>query len=141
MKRRGFIAALTGAAAWPLDGYAQKPEQIRRVGVLMSPPESSPVAQASVTAFVQALRGLGWVEGENIRIDYRFAAGDPTHFKTYAAELVGISPDAILTGGRGVAAADAHDTDRLHGRGRSRRPGLCSEPRAARRQHHGIRRQ
>jgi putative ABC transport system substrate-binding protein len=78
MKRRGFIAALTGAAAWPLDGYAQKPEQIRRVGVLMSPPVSSPVAQASVTAFVQALRGLGWVEGENIRIDYRFAAGDPT---------------------------------------------------------------
>jgi putative ABC transport system substrate-binding protein len=71
----------------------------------MSPPESSPVAQASVTAFLQALSGFGWVEGKNIRIDYRFAAGDPTLFKTYAAELVGLSPDAILTGSSAAVAA------------------------------------
>jgi len=49
-----------------------------------------------VTAFAQALARLGWIEGKNIRIDYRFAAGDPALFKTYAAELVGLSPDAIL---------------------------------------------
>ena len=49
-----------------------------------------------MTAFAQALGRFGWVEGKNIRIDYRFAAGDPTLFKTYAAELVGLSPDAIL---------------------------------------------
>ena len=51
-----------------------------------------------MTAFAQALERLGWVEGKNIRIDYRFAAGDPTLFKTFAAELVGLSPDAILAG-------------------------------------------
>jgi putative ABC transport system substrate-binding protein len=103
--RREFIAALGAAAAWPLAGRAQQPERIRRVGVLISPPESSPVARASVTAFAQALKGFGWVEGKNIRIDYRFAAGDLTLFKTYATELVGLSPDAILTGSSAAVAA------------------------------------
>ena len=100
MKRRAVLTALGGAAAWPLAGHAQQPERIRHVGVLISPPESSQLAQAYVTAFVQALRRFGWVEGQNIRIDYRFAAGDPKLFKTYAAELVGMSPDAILTARR-----------------------------------------
>jgi len=63
-----------------------------------------------VTAFVQALRRFGWVEGKNIQIDYRFAAGDPTLFENYAAELVGISPDAILTGGSPAVAALQHQT-------------------------------
>jgi len=103
VKRRGFVAFLGGAAAWPLAGRAQ-PERVRRVGVLMSAAESSPVAQASVTAFVQALGRLGWVEGKNIRIDYRFAAGDPMLFKTYAAELVGMSPDAILANSSAAVA-------------------------------------
>src|SRR5205823_8220156 len=103
--RRAFIAVLGGAAAWPLAGHAQQPERVRRVGVLISPPESSPLAQAYVTAFVEALRRFGWVEGQNIRIDYRFAAGDPTLFKTYAAELVGLSPDAILSGSSAAVAA------------------------------------
>jgi putative ABC transport system substrate-binding protein len=103
--RRSFLAVIGGTAAWPIAGRAQQPERIRRVGVLMSPSESSPVAQALVTAFVQALRGFGWVEGKNIRIDYRFAAGDLTLFKTYAAELVGLSPDAILTGSSAAVAA------------------------------------
>jgi len=105
MKRRRFIVVLGGAAVCPLAGYAQQPEGVRRVGVLMSPPESSPVTRASVTAFVQELKGFGWVEGENIRIDYRFAAGDPTLLKTYAAELVGMSPDAILTGSSAAVVA------------------------------------
>jgi putative ABC transport system substrate-binding protein len=59
-------------------------------------PERDPLAQRSVTAFGQALGRFGWVEGKNIRIDYRFAAGDPTLFKNYAAELVGLAPDVIL---------------------------------------------
>ena len=105
MKRRRFIVVLGGAAVCPLAGYAQQPEGVRRVGVLMSPPESSPVTRASVTAFAQALKGFAWVEGENIRIDYRFAAGDPTLLKTYAAELVGMSPDAILTGSSAAVVA------------------------------------
>ncbi len=70
---------------------------MRRVGVLMLWREADPLAQASMTALAQALGRFGWVEGKNIRIDYRFAAGNPTLFKTYAAELVGFMPDAILT--------------------------------------------
>jgi putative tryptophan/tyrosine transport system substrate-binding protein len=105
VKRREFITVFGGAAAWPLAGHAQQAERMRRVGVLMSPSESSPVAQASVTAFVEALRRFGWLEGKNIRIDYRFAAGDLTLFKTYASELVGLSPDAILTGSSAAVAA------------------------------------
>ncbi len=96
MRRRSFITILGGAAAWPLAGYAQQPERVRRVGVLMDRPENDPIARASVAALGKALADLGWVEGKNIRIDYRFAASDPTLFKTYAAELVGLSPDAIL---------------------------------------------
>jgi putative tryptophan/tyrosine transport system substrate-binding protein len=82
--------------AWPLAGHAQQPERVRRVGVLMPFPENDSVTQPLVTAFADALRRFGWVEGKNIRIDYRFAADDPTLIKNYAAELVGLSPDAIL---------------------------------------------
>ena len=96
MRRRRFLAALTGAAAWPLAGRAQQPERMRRVGVLLPWPEKDPVAQSSVKAFAHALARFGWVEGENIRIDYRFGAGDPALYKTYAAELVGLAPAVIL---------------------------------------------
>jgi putative ABC transport system substrate-binding protein len=67
-----------------------------RVGVLIQWPENDPRSRASVSALTRALADFGWVEGKNIRIDYRFAADNPTLFKTYAAELVGLSPDAIL---------------------------------------------
>ena len=105
MKRREFITVLGGAAAWPLAGHAQQPERVRRVGVLNPSLENDPLAQARVMAFVQALGRFGWVEGKNIRIDYRFAAGDPTLFKTYAAELVGLSPDVILANSSSAVAA------------------------------------
>ena len=105
MKRREFITVLGGAAAWPVAGHAQQPERMRRVGVLNPSPENDTGAQARVAAFVQALGRFGWVEGKNIRIDYRFAAGDPTLFKTYAAELVGLSPDVILANSSSAVAA------------------------------------
>jgi putative ABC transport system substrate-binding protein len=95
MRRRAFLAAAAGgAAAWPLAGHAQQPERMRRVGVLMPGPENDWLAH--VTAFAQALDRLGWNDGKNIRIDYRFAANDPVLFKTYAVELVGMAPDALL---------------------------------------------
>ena len=105
LKRRVFIAVLGGAAAWPLAGHAQRPERVRRVGALIGFPENDPFAQRMVSAFAQALERLGWVEGKNVRIDYRYAAGDPTLFKTYAAELVGLMPDAILASPGTVVAA------------------------------------
>ena len=105
MRRREFIAAIGGAAAQPLAGRAQQPERIRRVGVLLLWPENDPMARASVTAFAQASGHFGWIEGKNVRIDYRFAAGDPILFKTYAAELVGVSPDVLLAGASLAIAA------------------------------------
>jgi putative ABC transport system substrate-binding protein len=105
MRRRAFITVLAGAAAWPLAGHAQQPEQMRRIGALMLWRQIDPFSQKSRTAFEQALGRFGWVEGKNIRIDYRFAGGDPTLFKTYAEELVGLSPDVLLAAATpGVAA-------------------------------------
>ena len=78
---------------------------MRRVGVLMAFPENDPSTQAYATAFAQALGRLGWVAGKNIQIDYRFAAGNATLFKTYAQELVSLAPDTILAStGTAVAA-------------------------------------
>jgi putative ABC transport system substrate-binding protein len=96
VKRRGFLSILSGAATWPLAGRAQEAERLHRVGVLLAYPEINPFARAYVAAFTQALEHLGWAEGKNLRIEYRFAAGDPALFKAYAAELVGLAPDAIL---------------------------------------------
>jgi putative ABC transport system substrate-binding protein len=98
VRRRAFVAVLGGSALWPLAGHAQQPERMRRVGALIPFPESDPTAQARVTALAQALERFGWVEGKNIRIDFRFAAGDPTLYKSYASELVGLSPDVLLAG-------------------------------------------
>jgi putative tryptophan/tyrosine transport system substrate-binding protein len=96
VRRRGFIAVIGGAAAWPRAGHAQRAERMRRVGVWLPQSENHPEARARVAAVERALAGFGWVEGKNIRIDYRFAANNPTLFKTYAAELVELSPDVIL---------------------------------------------
>jgi putative tryptophan/tyrosine transport system substrate-binding protein len=105
LRRREFIAVLGGTALCPLVGHAQQPERMRRVGVLIPFLENDAGTQADVTAFAQALGRFGWIEGKNVLIDYRFAAGDPTLFKMYAAELVGLSPVAILAGNTPAAAA------------------------------------
>ena len=105
MRRRKFITVLGGVAIWPLAGHAQQRERMRRVGVLMPWPETEPLADASVAAFKQELGRLGWAEGVNIRIDYRFAGDDPTLIKEYAAELVGIARDAILASTNPTIAA------------------------------------
>ena len=105
MKRREFITLLGGTAAWPLAARAQQLPRVYRLGWLIAFPENSPLAQGIVAAVAQALRSLGWIEGKNIQIDYRFAAADPALFKTYAAELVGPSPDAILATTAPAAAA------------------------------------
>src|SRR6516165_3935366 len=105
VRRRGFIGALGGAATWPLAGYAQQPERVRRVGALLPYDANDPVTQRLVTAFAHGLGASAWVEGKDIRIEYRFAAGDPTLFETYAAELVGLSPDAILASTTPAVAA------------------------------------
>ena len=105
MRRRSLLTVLGAAGLWPLAILAQQRERMRRVGVLMPFPESDAGTQADVTAFAQALGRFGWIEGKNIGLDYRFAAGNPMLFKTYAAELVSLSPDVILAGNTPAAAA------------------------------------
>jgi putative tryptophan/tyrosine transport system substrate-binding protein len=142
MKRREVIAALGWAAMCPLPGRAEEPQPMRRVGVLLLWPENDPMARASTTAFAQALARLGWTEGKNIRIDYRFAAGDPALFKSYAAELVRLMPDVLLAGASLAIAALRQQTRSIpivfRERVRPHRAGLCGEPRATRRQHNGF---
>jgi hypothetical protein len=78
LNRRDFITLLGGAAAaWPIAAWAKQAEPMRRIGVLMGYPEGDPQAQANVTALVQGLQSLGWIEGRNVQIDYRWAGGDP----------------------------------------------------------------
>ncbi len=105
MRRREFITLLGGAAAaWPLAARAQQPNGVRRIGVLIALAESDPEAQARAAAFRDGLQKLGWTEGHNIRIDYRWAA-DADHLLAYAAELVGLAPDVIVGNSSALVAA------------------------------------
>ena len=96
MRRRQFITVLGGAAAaWPLAARAQG-ERVRRIGVLMNGAATETIPQSYVAAFVQELRQLGWTEGRNLHIDIRWSAGDAVLARTYAAQLIGLTPDVIL---------------------------------------------
>src|SRR5262245_43041900 len=97
--RRKFLATLAGAASWPLAARAQQPDRMRRIGVLIAIAADDPEAQARVAVFQQGFEELGWIVGRNVRIDYRWAAGDADSIRRYAAELVALAPDVILTGG------------------------------------------
>ena len=96
MRRREFITLVGGFAAWPLSSHAQQPEQMRRIGVLMNFAADDAAAQARLTVFLQALQKLGWTDGRNVRIDIRWSASDPERIRRYAAELVALTPDAIV---------------------------------------------
>jgi putative ABC transport system substrate-binding protein len=99
MRRREFITLIGGAAAWPLAARAQQRERMRRVGVLTNLASDDPDAQARLGAFLQGLQEFGWVIGRNVRIDYRWGAGNADRTRNYAAELVALVPDVILTSG------------------------------------------
>jgi ABC-type uncharacterized transport system substrate-binding protein len=105
MRRRQFIGLLGGAAAaWPLAARAQQGERMRRIGVLTNLVADDPEAQARVGAFLQGLQELGWAVGRNMRIEYRWGAGDADRTRGYAAELVALAPDVILTSGASALA-------------------------------------
>ena len=109
MRRREFITLVGGAAAWPLTAQTQQVERPRRIGVLMSTAESDRNAPARIGSFLRGLEQLGWIEGHNIRLDLRWAAGDlDLSSRRYAAELVALAPDVLLaTAGPTVAALQA----------------------------------
>jgi putative ABC transport system substrate-binding protein len=95
--RREFITLLGGAAvAWPIVARAQQPQRMRRIGVLMGLAENDPEGQARAAAFLRALRELGWAEDTNIRVDWRWAAGDAARAQALAKGLVNSSPEVIM---------------------------------------------
>jgi putative tryptophan/tyrosine transport system substrate-binding protein len=105
MKRREFITLLGGAAVWPLAAYAQQPQRTPQIGVLMGVAESDTEGQARIAAFRQGLADLGWTDGRNLHLVYRWAAGDVDRIRSYAAELVAFAPEVLV--GNGTPALTA----------------------------------
>jgi putative tryptophan/tyrosine transport system substrate-binding protein len=93
MRRREFIAGLGSAAAWPLAARAQQGDRVRRIGVMTA---GGPIGQIALAAFREEFAKLGWIEGRNVRIDYRTSSVDPDHLAADAGELVNLHPDVIL---------------------------------------------
>jgi putative ABC transport system substrate-binding protein len=91
MNRREAITLLGGAAAWPLAARAQQGDRVRRIGMLIPLDENDPVAKTYVSAFAQALAGLGWTDGRNVRMDLRWC-DDNNQMRALARELVGLQP-------------------------------------------------
>src|SRR6266568_2663347 len=113
-RRREFIVLIGGAAAWPLVARAQPSERVRRIGLIMgSTEESDPESRVRIKAFREGLAALGWTEGRNIRIDYRFAGGDPDRIRDLVAELVSSGPDLIVANSSPVTKALKQATDTI----------------------------
>jgi putative tryptophan/tyrosine transport system substrate-binding protein len=97
VKRRAFISLLGGAAAWPLAATAQQDQRLRRIGWLAGGlAANDPESRARNEAFVKALRELGWTEGHNMRIEYRWGAANLDNTRKHAAELIALAPDVVL---------------------------------------------
>jgi putative ABC transport system substrate-binding protein len=94
MRRRDFIAGLGGAAAWPFAARAQQTERVRKVGILSVGAED---VSNQISAFRDALAKLGWIEGRNLDIELRFSGDSDAVTRRYAAELVSLAPDVIVT--------------------------------------------
>jgi len=99
MRRRDLITLLSGAAAWPLAARAQQAERMRRIGVLFPGAEDDQGGQARLTAFLQGLQSLGWTDGRNVRIEYRWGGNDAERLRKLAEELAELAPDVILATG------------------------------------------
>jgi putative ABC transport system substrate-binding protein len=105
MKRREFITLVVGAAASPLAARAQQTGRVVRIGVLMGIGDSDPEATPRVEAFQRGLKELGWTEGHNVRLDYRWTAGDPDRTLLFAKEIFGLKPDIVLAHSSPAVAA------------------------------------
>jgi putative ABC transport system substrate-binding protein len=106
MQRRGFLAILGSAvAAFPLTARSQQADRMRRIGVLIGLAANDAQGQAALAALLQAFAQLGWVDGRNVKIDYRWGGGNADEARKYAAELVGLGPEVMMaTGGASVGA-------------------------------------
>ena len=106
MRRRDFIKVIGGSAVtWPLSARAQQGERMRRIGVLLNVAADDPESLTRVTALAQGLQELGWIDGRNVRIDYRWGGANVERTRRYAAELVALAPDVIVSSGTPAVAA------------------------------------
>jgi len=101
IQRRALITLLAGAAGWPLAAHAQQSDRIRRIGAFAGIEEDAE-GQARFAAFLQGLRQLGWTDGRNVRIDYRWGGGNADNIRKQAAELAALAPDVVLAAGAAV---------------------------------------
>jgi putative ABC transport system substrate-binding protein len=104
MRRREFVTLLGAAATWPLGARAQQTETVRRIGFLHALSESDPDVQETSIAFAQSLRQLGWVDGRNLKVEWRWGDGDPARIRKHANELAGLGPDVVIVSGNASMA-------------------------------------
>ena len=104
IRRRELITLLGGATVWPFMASAQQGERVSRVGVLIAVADD-PEGQARLGAFKNGLRDLGWIDGSNLRMEVRFAAGSVAKANDHAAELVGLAPDVLMANSSPAVAA------------------------------------
>src|SRR5262249_61183419 len=111
MRRRDFTKAIGGSvAAWPLAARAQQGDRMGRIGGLNGGDENDPVMKTRLSAFMQVLAELGWTDGRNVRIDFRWGRGDNNRIRALARELVEQQPDIILAGGTAATVALQRET-------------------------------
>jgi putative ABC transport system substrate-binding protein len=105
MRRRDFISSLGGAAIWPLSAHAQQSRSMRKIGLLVNYLPEDLEGQARIKAFVEALRKLGWIEGENLHTEIRYGGDEADRYQRFAKELVEAAPDVIVAGASSSVAA------------------------------------
>jgi putative ABC transport system substrate-binding protein len=105
MKRRHFITLLGGAATWPLTARAQQGDRMRRISVFLPSAADDPETLSRVTALSQGLQELGWTDGRNMRIEFRFGAGNAEQYRKIAAELIALAPDVVVANGTLIVEA------------------------------------
>src|SRR6516165_10611056 len=110
MRRREFIAGLGTAAAWPLAARAQQGDRVRRIGVLVAADENDPAGKLRYSAFAQTLGDLGWTDGRNVRMDFRWRSDNINRIRALAQELVSLQPDIIVAGSTSAIAALQQET-------------------------------
>src|SRR5262245_22735690 len=114
MRRREFIVLLGGSAVtWSQIGHTQQPEHLRRIGMLMGLTDDDTESAIRIAAFTRGLQELGWAEGRNVHIDYRWAGGSTEDFRKFASELVALVPDVILASGTPTIASLLRATSNL----------------------------
>jgi putative ABC transport system substrate-binding protein len=111
VNRREFISLVGGTAVWPLGARAQQPERVRRIAAFVA--GAAPIMQAYAKAFRQGLEALGWIDQQNIRVDYRWTTADTERSQSDVTDVVASNPEAILAGGTQVTATLKEKTTTL----------------------------